>query len=144
MANVAKLEITGIKELQKSLLDVDRDLPKELAAGLAEASEIVAAGTRARMPRRTGRAAESVKVRKQQRGASLAIGGNKAEYTPWLDFGGRVGRNKSVVRPFLKEGRYVYPTLKDKRPEVEAKVDEVMKRLAERAGFDTKGDATRG
>lgn len=144
MAVDAKVEVRGIRDLSRALRDIDRDLPKELASGLAEASEIVADAVRAKMPRRSGRAVGSVKVRKQQRGAALAIGGSKAAYTPWLDFGGKVGRNKSVRRPFLPEGRYVYPSLREKRDEVNAKVDGVLKRLAEKAGFETKGDAARG
>jgi Bacteriophage HK97-gp10, putative tail-component len=136
------VKVHGIADLQRALRDVDRDLPKELAAGLAEAAEIVASAAAPKVPRRTGAAAASIKVKKQQRAASLAVGGAKAEYTPWLDFGGRVGRGKSVSRPFIREGRYVYPTLREKDKEVRAKVDEVLERLARAAGFDTEGNAS--
>ena len=40
--------------------------------------------------------------------ARIEAGGSKVPYYPWLDFGGRVGRRKSVHRPFLKDGRYIY------------------------------------
>lgn len=140
-----KIVVVGIPDLQKALKQIDRDLPKELAAGLAEASQIVLDAAKPKVPRgKTGRAQDSMKVRKQQRGAALAVGGSKAPYFPWLDFGGKVGRNKSVKRPFIPEGRYIYPTLKEKRPQVAAKVDEVLERLATAAGFETEGDATDG
>lgn len=140
----AKVQVRGIIELRKALREIDRDLPKELAAGLAEAAAIVADEARRRVPRRTGRAAESIKVRKQQSGAALAVGGAKAGYYPWLDFGGTVGRAKAVKRPFIHGGRYVYPSLRDKDREVRAKVDEVLARMAAKAGFESEGDAASG
>jgi hypothetical protein len=138
------MKVDGIRDLQKALREVDRDLPKQLAAGLAEASEIVAGVARAKVPTRSGRAATSIKVKKQQRGAALAVGGSKAPYYGWLDFGGKVGRNKANRRPFIPGGRYVYPSLREKDAEVKAKVDEVLERLARLAGFATDGRADHG
>lgn len=144
MADEMKIQVVGLKELQKALRDIERDLPKELAAGLAEVSEMVLVKARALVPRgKTGNAQESMKVRKQQRGASIAVGGTKAPYYPWLDFGGRVGRRRSVKRTFIQGGRYIYPTLKVMRPQVNAKVDEVVRRLSTQAGFDTTGDVAK-
>jgi hypothetical protein len=144
VADGLKVEVRGVRELRKALKDVGGDAPKELAAGLAEAAEIVARVARPRVPVRTGRAVGSIKVRKQSAGAALAVGGTAAPYYPWLDFGGKVGRNKSIRRPFVHGGRYIYPALADTRDEVNAKVDDVLKRMAERAGFETRGDAARG
>ena len=134
-----KITVKGIPDLQKALRQIDKDLPKELAAGLAEAAEIVVRHAKPLVPRRTGAAQGSMKVRRQQRAAAVVVGGAKAPYYPWLDFGGRVGRNKSIARPFIKAGRYIYPTLKDRDAEVKAKVDEVLERLAKQAGFETTG-----
>lgn len=133
------IRVAGLKDLQKALRDIDRDLPKELAAGLAEASEIVVRAASAKVPFVSGAARASMKPRKQQRGAAIAVGGTKAPYYPWLEWGGAVGRNRSVKRPFIRKGRYLYPTLAEKSPEVKAKVDEVLERLAIRAGFNTRG-----
>lgn len=140
----AKIEVRGIVELRKALRDIDKDLAKELGAGLAEAAKIVADDARARVPVRSGRAAASIKVRKSQTGASLAVGGAKAEYFPWLDFGGHVGKVHSVTRPFIPKGRYIYPALAARRDEVKAKVDEVLERMAKAGGFDTEGNAASG
>ena len=140
----ARISVTGIADLQKALRQVDKDLPKELAAGLAEASEIVLAEARPMVPVRSGKAAGSMKVRKQQRGASIAVGGSAAPYYPWLDFGGKIGRHNATTRPFITGGRYIYPALRRKDDEVRAKVDQVLERLARLAGFDTEGDARDG
>lgn len=141
--DTGKVEVTGIADLQKALRQIDKDLPKELAAGLAGAAEIVADEARPMVPRRSGAAAGSIKVKKQQRGAALAVGGTAAPYFPWLDFGGAVGRNKSVRRPFIKTGRYIYPALKKKDKQVRARVDEVLEQMAKKAGFDTGGNAAK-
>lgn len=139
--DLLRIHVTGIRDLQAALRAVDRDLAKELRLGLNEAAQIVLEAARPKVPVRTGAAAASMKLRSTQRAAGLAVGGSKAPYFGWLDFGGKVGRAHSVKRPYIAGGRYVYPTLHDKRPEVEAKIDEVMARLAERAGFTTTGTA---
>ena len=160
--DAGEVRVVGVVELRKALRDIDKDLAKELAAGLAEAADIVADEARAHVPRRSGRAADSIKVRKQSAGASLAVGGTKAPYYPWLDFGGTVGRGRvpggakklaggatgghagSVKRPFIQGGRYIYPALRHKEAQVKAKVDEVMARMATKAGFDTDGNSASG
>jgi hypothetical protein len=148
VADDPRIRVIGVKDLQKALRDVDKDLPKELAAGLAEASEIVLNAARPLVPRKSGEAQDSMKVRKQQRGAAIAVGGSKAPHFGFIEFGGTVGRGHvprsgggAIKRPFITEGRSIYPSLREKRPEVEAKIDEVLKDMATKAGFETKGKA---
>lgn len=129
------IHVQGLKEYQKALKNIDNSLGPELRKGLNEVAEIVVRGVVPLVPRRTGAAASSVKAGSTQRGANIKVGGNKAPYYLWLDFGGRVGRNKSIRRPFLKEGRYVYPTLRNKRDEAIEKLEEVLDRLARQEGF---------
>lgn len=138
------IQVKGIRDLQRALRDIDRDLAKQLGEGLAEVADIVAKTARPLVPVKTGRAASSMKVRKTQRAASLAVGGTKAPYFQWLEWGGRTGRNKSVVRPFIPIGRTIYPTVKEKDAEIKNKLDEVLRRLAIQAGFETTGDAAHG
>lgn len=144
-----KIVVVGIPDLQKALRQMDKDLPRELAAGLAEAAEIVAEAARPLVPHRSGSAAGSIKVKKQQRAAALGVGGNEAPYFPWLDFGGQIGAKSGKAkgdrgrRPFFQKGRYIYPTLSRKNKQVKAKVDEVLERMARRAGFETEGDAAK-
>lgn len=134
------IQVHGLADLQKALRQIERTLPKELGFGLAEAAKIVADAARPKVPHRTGAAQASIKVRKQQRSASLAVGGTKAPYYPWLDFGGTVGPARSIRRQFIPGGRYIFPTLKQKDAEVKAKVDDVIARLAKQAGFETEGE----
>lgn len=155
MAENETIRVVGLADLRKALRQIEQTLPRELGAGLAEAAAIVADAARPKVPRRSGAAQASIKVRKKQGAAALAVGGAKAPYYPWLDFGGTVGRGRvaagnkqraggefggtagSVKRKVIRGGRYIYPTLREKDAEVKAKVDEVVVRLAKRAGFET-------
>lgn len=139
MADEVQIHVKGLKEFQGAVRQVDKALGPELRKGLNEAAEIVASAARTLVPQRSGDAAGSIKVGSTQRAAQIKVGGTAAPYFPWLDFGGRVGPRRTTLRPFIQRGRYIYPTLAEKRPEVEAKVDEVLERLAKQAGFETTG-----
>jgi hypothetical protein len=65
----------------------------------------------------------------------VSLGKAKTPYAGWIEFGGRVGPNQSVRRPFVPGGRSMYPAVKRE----EAKIREVMadglNRLADKAGL---------
>jgi hypothetical protein len=130
----SRIEIKGLREFQRSLRKMDADLPKQLRIALNKASDLVIHKAEPEIPRRTGAAAASLKARSSQREARIAAGGRRAPYYPWLDFGGRVGRKRSVARPFYKEGRYIYPSLRKNRPEIEAVLEKAIRSLARDAG----------
>lgn len=133
-----KVEVRGIRQLTSALKKMDGDLDKELKSAFRAIAETVSAAAAGKVPKQTGRAASSIKPRSSTRGASIAFGGTRAPYYPWLDFGGRVGKNKSISRPFIKEGRYVYPAIREEGDLIRAKTDEALERLARAAGFETK------
>ncbi|RQW83554.1 HK97 gp10 family phage protein [Micromonospora globispora] len=134
---VAKIQVTGLREFQRQLKAMDAGLPKQLRLALNEASGLIINYATARMPSRSGRAKASLKARSTQRTARVALGGNRAPYAPWLDFGGE-GRRKGrpAYRPFIKAGRYVYPALDVKRDEVTDIMSEALTQLAKDAGLE--------
>ena len=107
MVNVIRID--GLAEFSRNLRKLDSDLPKVLRIALNEGADLVVHEATPPIPKRTGRAARSVKARSTRTAVRVVAGGKRAGYFPFLDFGGRVGKNKSVRRPFLKEGRYIYP-----------------------------------
>jgi len=109
------LGIEGLDEFRKNLKKIDSDLPKVLRLALNEAANVVVDEAKPRIPTLTGKARASVKAKSSQREVRIQGGGRRAPYYPWLDFGGRVGRNDSVVRPFYSEGRYIYDAYYQKR-----------------------------
>jgi hypothetical protein len=102
------IKIDGLAEFQRNLKKLDKDLPKAVRVALNEAADLVVDYARPRIPKRSGRAARSVRSRSTRTEARVTGGGNRAPYYPWLDFGGRVGKGKSVKRTFHPDGRYIY------------------------------------
>lgn len=132
----AMIEVKGVKEFRKALKQMDADLPKQVRVAFNKAAELVVGYAQPKVPRRSGRAAGSLKVRSSQTAARIAAGGRAAPYYPWLDFGGAVGRGDSNKRPFYTEGRYVYPGLRKNRAEITEVMSVALADLARNAGLE--------
>lgn len=132
-----RITVTGLREFQKSLRAMDAGLPKMIRIVLNDATGVVIDWARPRMPSRTGRARGSLKARSSQRAAVVALGGARAAWVPWLDFGGegRV-RGRPAPREFIREGRYLYAGLRVKRAEVTDIMAAGLTQLARDAGLD--------
>jgi hypothetical protein len=100
--------IEGLAEFSRNLRKLDSELPKALRLALNEAADLVVDEARPGIPSRSGRAKRSVRKASTRTAVRVRGGGARAPYYPWLDFGGRVGKGRSIERPFLKEGRYIY------------------------------------
>lgn len=105
---VDRIKVDGLAQFVRDLKKLDSDLPKAVRNALNAAAQLVVDTARPEIPSRSGKAKGSVRVASTRTKVRVRAGGNRAPYYPWLDFGGRVGRRKSVVRPFRKEGRYIY------------------------------------
>jgi hypothetical protein len=132
----AKITTTGLKEFQKALREVDAGLPKMLRLIFNEAGQLIVDYDQAHMPSRSGRARASVKARSTQRAGQVSVGGNRAPYVPWLDFGGE-GRRKGrpAARAFLREGRYTYRGLRLHGNDITAIMEKGLTDLARSAGL---------
>lgn len=131
------IRIDGLKEFQRALKTMDDQLPKQIRVILNRATQVVIDWAVPRIPKKTGRAAASVKARSSQREARVAMGGRRAPYMPWLDFGGQ-GRNpgKPAPRPFIRKGRYLYAGLDAKHDDVTEIMTKGLAELAESAGLE--------
>lgn len=133
----AKITTTGLKEFQKALRQMDADLPKMLRLIFNEAGQLIVDYDQAHMPSRTGRARASVKARSTQRAGQVAIGGNRAPYVPWLDFGGEGKRKgRPAARAFLTEGRYTYRGLRVHQEDITSLMQKGLNDLAATAGLE--------
>lgn len=136
MATIDPISIKGLRDLQSALKALDGEAQKELRLALNEVAQTVAKGAGRRVPTRSGRAQRSLKVGSSQREAKVKAGGNAAPYYPWLDFGGRVGRNKSVERRFITQGRYIYPTYFANRDSITRALEKQLTDLIKRHGLE--------
>lgn len=130
-----RVVVNGLRDLTKALKAADQEAVDAMKAALKAIAEGVAGDVRSRVPKLTGRAAASYKPRGGVKGASIAFGGAKAGYVPWLDFGGRVGPKKKTTRPVIKGGRYLYPAIGDNMADVEQKVAEAIEQIVAKYGF---------
>jgi hypothetical protein len=135
MAN-ERIEIKGLAQLSRALRKMDSEAPKGLRLVQNDAANLIVDKTRPLIPHRTGAAAKSLKAKSSRTLTRIAVGGNRARYYPWLDFGGKTGINRSVDRPFYKEGRYLYPTLGKNKAEIADLLQKGILAVAQSAGLD--------
>lgn len=133
----AKIEISGLAALNRGLRRIDSSAPKELRLALNSAADLLVQHTRPKIPEVTGAARRSLVARSTRTSARVAVGGKRAPYFPWLDFGGQ-GRVKGrpAPRQFLAEGRYVYPTLREIRPKIEQQLQDAITAVISDAGLE--------
>lgn len=136
MSETAAFKVEGLREFQAALRAVEDGLQKELRGALNSAAEVVATEARRKVPRRSGRAAASVKAQSSQREAKVIGGSKKAAYYPWLDFGGRIGRDRATRRPYVQGGRYLFPAFASTRNEVLTALGEAIEDLVRRSGLE--------
>lgn len=130
------IRIEGLAQFNKALKQLDGDLPKMTRLAMNKAAGVVINYGQSKIARRTGRASSTIRARSTRTMVRVVEGGPKAQYVPWLDFGGRVGRNRSVVRPFYKQGRYLYPALTERRAEIQQALESALTEVAEKAGLE--------
>lgn len=136
MTLVKPIAVQGMKELQRALKELDGESQKQIRVALNTVADTVAQGAARRVPVKTGKARASLRAMSSQRETRIAAGGRKAPYYGWLDFGGRIGRNKSVARPFVPGGRYIWPTIAANRDNLAGAVDKALKDLARSKGLE--------
>ena len=131
-----RISIDGLAQFSRALRRLDGELPKLLRLAMNKAAGVVVDYGQAKIPKRTGRAAATIKARSTRTAVRVVEGGPRAPYVPWLDFGGRTGRRKATVREFITSGRYLYPALTDKRAEIERALEDALREVADAAGLE--------
>ena len=136
MPIIDTVRVEGLAQLNRSLRSISSDAPKALRLAANEAAQIIVDAARAGVPRRTGRAAQSIRAASTRTAARVTSGGKRAPYFPWLDYGGRVGRNNTARRPFIGDGRYVYPAFYANRERFQAVLEAALVKVVSDAGME--------
>jgi hypothetical protein len=130
------IKVEGLSEFNRALKKLDSELPKAVRLANNEAAEVVVKYTLPLVPTRSGKAKRTVKAI-STRTEGRARGGSKgAPYYPWLEFGGHVGRKHATARPYVKEGRYLYPSYLSHRAEVFQVLVKALAKVARDAGLE--------
>lgn len=135
MAAVDPIKIQGLTQFQRALKQMDGESQKQLRVVFNKAADLIVQEAPRGMPRKTGKAAGSLKARSGQREAVVIGGGKKAPYYPFIDFGGSVGPRKTTKRRFIKSGRYMYPAYSRNTNTIQRILEDGLKELVESAGM---------
>lgn len=135
MSVIEPIKVEGLVEFQRALKQMDGESQKKLRVVLNTVGDSIAQGAARRVPTRTGAARASLRASSSQREARVSGGSRKVPYYGWLDFGGAVGKDKSVKRRFITAGRYIYPTLSANRDSITKALDKALTDLARDAGL---------
>lgn len=133
---IEPIKIQGLAEFSRNIRTMDAGLAKGIRVALNGAAGIVVGVAKPRVPKRSGRAASTLKARSTRDSVRVVEGGPRALYMPWLDFGGRVGKNHSVKRAFLKQGRYVFAAYADHKDDIRAEIEKALIDIARQAGIE--------
>lgn len=134
-----KVQVEGLARLSRSLKAIDSEAPKQLRLAQNEAADLLVDRTRPTIPSVTGAARRSLVARSTRTSARVAVGGRRAPWYPWLDFGGE-GRvaGRPAAREFIREGRYLYPTLERIRPEIVVQLQESIGAVIRNVGLEDR------
>lgn len=136
MAPIEPVKITGLAEFNRNLRKLDSDLPKVLRLAHNKSAQLIVDWAQPRVARKSGRAAGTVKAKSTRTESRVQGGSRTAPYYPWLDYGGKVGPKKSVRRPFMKSGRYIYPALSANFDEFSKLLTQNLIDVAKQAGVE--------
>jgi len=138
VAAIEPVKVEGLAEFNRNLRKLSADLPKVLRIAHNEAAQLIVNYAQPRVPRKTGRAAGTLKARSTRTESRVSGGSKRASYYGWLDFGGRVGPKRSVHRPFIKQGRYLYPALGANYDKFVALLEDKLIEVARQAGVEVE------
>lgn len=132
-----KIEITGLAALNRGLKAIDSDAPKQLRLALNTSATDFTEKLKRKVPVKSGAAQRSLVARSTRTSARIAVGGKKAPYYPWLDFGGQGRRQgRPAGRPFIKVGRYFYPTLEREKAAIADSLQAALDTVIRNAGLE--------
>jgi hypothetical protein len=120
VADAPVVAIVGMRALRRDLNRLTDDVKSPLYAAMKDAgrraAEPVAARARSSIPKddrpesrwnHPGRLASTIRTSGTRTGAAVRMGRATARYAGWVEFGGH--RPDGSSRPFVADGRYLFP-----------------------------------
>lgn len=148
---IVGVDLEGLIAMKRAFRLAHDGTQKAIQRRLKEVATLVASEVAGRVPVRSGRARASVRAVATQESASVAAGGARAPYYPFLDFGGSTGRGHipgvsgsgSVKREWYGrggagggEGRYLYPAIRDMSEVIASAAGDAVHDALADAGFE--------
>lgn len=95
--------VTGIRELQVNIKNINKALPGEIKKALKQSGKIVVKKSKDIVPVKTGALKKSIKSRLQ--GGKKVVIGSDLVYAPFIELGTRFMRAQPYLRPALSRSK---------------------------------------
>lgn len=128
------LRIEGVREVTRSMRNLDIDTKTELKPVHLKAAQIVADAAAQRAPRRTGRLRDSVRATARVTGGRVAFGGGRGRMG--IEYGGPI--HFGWPRRNIKPQPFVYDVLDERRQKVLTVYEKEMTKLIKRHDLTLK------
>jgi Bacteriophage HK97-gp10, putative tail-component len=140
MASQVSVQVVGLKSLMRDLKKLSDPRAGALVKAMQEAgrraAEPIAEALRSAYPKgKTGRLRGSVRVTASRTGAAVRVGRKSIPYAGPVDFGGYPGD-----RAFIKDGRYLYPTMHAHQADAVHRYEQAVGKVVE--GYDWTNTTT--
>ncbi len=132
--DLVKIDDSDLAKLRRELDAVKAGMDVGLRPLYSDLAQSVVEGARSKIPSKTGRARNSLRATE-----GVITYGQGVPYVPWLDFGGAVGINKSVQRPVLQSGRYLFPALSANKGKGMEAAEKALTSVVEKNGLEVDG-----
>ncbi|HEV2784699.1 MAG TPA: hypothetical protein VGX25_35390 [Actinophytocola sp.] len=129
------IKVDGLTEFVRALKRIEGTHPKAMRLAFNETGKIIVSWAQPRVARKSGRAARSIRATSTPQHGKVSGYGARVPYGPWLDFGGRVGKKRSVRREFIPSGRYIYPGYAANVDQIEDELLGQLVAVVEQAGL---------
>ena len=118
MADEPRIEVHGYEQLADGSRDLFEKIGERAGREFETVAEQAGSAARASVPRLTGALAASVVAEREGDAVIVGMGDDDTPYAGWIEFGGtRLGRGGGVAeRPYLPQGRYLYPAAVNAEP----------------------------
>lgn len=138
---IVRIRAEGDAELAAKLKRAARATPDAVKQIGLDIADMIAAFARRKVPIGPGRGGhvKSSIEGKVRRNLPVVDGGGPGwPYYGWLEFGGRVGINRSVFREKEPDGRYIVPTVVERRAQIDDLMREGLHDLMRRHGIEVR------
>ncbi len=135
--DTVRFEMAEARQLSRKFKGMGDAVQKDVDLEIGRITGRLVARIRGKIPARSGRARASVQARK----GKFTAGGPAAPHYPWLDFGGYTkvrGSRPRVYRKYIKEGRYIFPTVSGQDKANAAAMEKAVARTAKKHGLEAK------
>lgn len=131
-----EIRLEGADAAVRGFKEMGDNIPKMVSAVLSDAGRLLVTATKPEIPVRTGKAQASLMWESANGGVNVRGGNNNVLYFRWLEYGGLAGRNHSVKRLIVVEGRYIWPTYLKEQDKIQALLEDGVVSLVKDVGFE--------